>query len=209
MEKAELEKKIKSFSEHNGLGKTYHHYELIDTSGANYVPKGPGDRLPGGIVIKIRPDRKTELLFITIMITITLAVMGPGGNLGARSNALSYSVILISFLFTLKGLDLIAKGNRKKSSRLELNETTVSFNKDEFRLEAVETMIIKKDLDHGDRLKTLWLMIALKNGDLYAYEIPKRYAWMKVRGKYKLEELLYHYRENRKVESLVNRGSQY
>ena len=63
MNSIELEKKIRSFSEHNGLGKKYHRYEIVSTGKEHFQPQLPGDKLPSKIKILIRPDRKTEILF--------------------------------------------------------------------------------------------------------------------------------------------------
>jgi hypothetical protein len=197
MTNSEIDKKIHSFSGHNGLGKTYHHYEIIDTALLALPPKNAGDGLPQGIVIKIRPDRRTELLLVAVMACICLLIFARLKQTGSTSHFVWVAGVAI--VITLRGLDAITRGKRKISSRLEIDRESIRFNKDEFPLEDISTCILKKDLSRNNKLVKLWVMVVLRNGDIYSYAIPNRYSWLRIRGKYKLEELLYHYQQDRSL----------
>ncbi|HEY6161750.1 MAG TPA: hypothetical protein VI112_11015 [Bacteroidia bacterium] len=200
MTSIELEKKIRSFSEHNGLGKKYHHYEIVSTGNEHFQSQLSGDTLPSTVKILIRPERKAELLFLVIFSSIMLLIMA-----GAMKNGFSpwmAGMIICSWASgSLIGWMNVNRGERKKIIELNIGEKGISVNKDRFSYLQIENTVLKKDLDSRNKLVALWLLVVLQNGDIYYYEIPKRYAYLKIKGKFRLDELLYNYRENQKLES--------
>ena len=194
----ELEKKIQSFSEHTGLGKTYSRYELIYTGQGNFVPPNPGDVLPKRIRIIIKPFPKTELIYLILITCICLLIMASLRDTGGRQLAFIY-IPFLWFVAIISGISAIKRVEQNKKDIMIMDETAISYNRDIFDLTELETTLLKKDLDKSNKLVTLWLLVVKMNGEMYSYEIPLRYATKKLKFGYKLEELLFHYREYRKL----------
>ena len=193
MTKEELDKKIKSFSENNGLGKTYNRYELSDSGHNKFSLSHTSTPLPPEIKIRFRKLNKTAILFSIVLLGIVL-LTSKAFPMGGTNMILVGRGIVIFFL----GLSLLSRFQKKEPDRiLILNKDCLCFNKDIFHWENMETAFLKKDLKRDGALAFLWLGVVLKNGDTFFYGIPLVYSRKKIIGGLKLEELLVRLRENK------------
>ena len=196
MTKEELDKKIKSFSEHNGLKKTYNYYELSDTGKQTYSDETLAAPLPLKVAFRISSIGKILLFFLFLFIGLEAFVIC---FFNIKNDYPIYYTVLASlfiFAFVLGRYAQLEKLDKKEMLQIIMTEEHISFNKDIYKWTEIETTFFKRDLRKDGKQLFLWVILLKKDGDLYYYQLKKFNEDKLISNGLKFRELLYLYNEH-------------
>jgi hypothetical protein len=196
MRSEDIERKIRSFSEHHGLGKVYHSFEFTDLLKENYRPEVLSAQLPNEVRMTISSMPRTVLLFLIVLTCILLLTSKGIEGMAGRGMDTLYLLPAFGLVIAFLGIDFISRQRRKKKLRILMNEDELHFNKDVFKWSSIKTICIKKDLNRNRRVTGSWLIVVLKNDDLYYYPVTLRMITRKIKNGLSLAEIMILYKNH-------------
>ena len=154
------------------MGKTYNYYELTDTSKINYDENVLGARLPLKVFFKITSANKSFIYLLLVIAAIELFAIG----LVLKNNAPKIYLVYFSTLglaIALRWYSFIERRDKAERLQIIMTEEHIAFNKNVFKWIDIETTHLKRDFNKAKEQLFLWVIIELKNGDLYYYQLKK------------------------------------